>query len=86
MENDHNIRSLYRYCPRFGQIAVEMGFITKEQIKEGLAEQVNDDYAHKPHKLLSEILFGKGWITNKQILKVLSELSRVEKELEDIMG
>jgi hypothetical protein len=73
--------SPYKYCPRFGQIAVELGFITMKQLKEGLIEQVNDDIAHRPHRLLSEILFDKGWITNRQILEVLHELSKVEGEL-----
>ncbi len=84
MENNYKIKSTYRYCPRFGQIAVEMGYITKEQLKEGLAEQVDEDISHKPHKLLGEIFFEKGWTTNKQILEVLTKLSKVEKELKDI--
>ena len=84
MENNYKTRSSYKYCPRFGQIALELGFITKEQLKEGLAEQIDEDISHKPHRLLSEILSEKGWITNKQILIVLTELSRVEKELRDI--
>ncbi len=83
MGNEIDKRRPYKYCPRFGQLAVELGFITMEQLKEGLAEQANDNITHKPHRLLSEILFEKGWITNKQILKVLDELSKVEKELKD---
>lgn len=81
MENDVDRRFPYRYCRRFGQIAVELGFITIKQLKEGLIEQINDDIAHRPHRLLSEILFEKGWITNRQILEVLYELSTIEKEL-----
>ncbi len=83
MEDNVDKRLPYKYCPRFGQIAVELGFITMEQLKEGLSEQANDNITHKPHRLLSEILFEKGWITNRQILKVLDELSRVEKDLKD---
>ena len=76
----------YKYCPRFGQLAVKLGFITADQLKEGLAEQANDDIVHKPHRLLSEILFERGWITNRQILKVLEELSKIEKDLKDFQS
>ncbi len=85
MINDMDRRFPYRYCPRFGQIAVQLGFITVKQLKESLADQVNNNIAHKPHRLLSEILFEKRWITNKQILEVLNKLSKDEKELNNIM-
>ncbi len=62
------------YCPRFGKIAVEMGFLTAKQLKDSLAEQAGDDLANKPHKLIGRIFYEKGWITDKQIELVLNEL------------
>lgn len=62
-----------QYCRRFGQVAVERGYITPEQLKEALAEQVDDDLAEKRHRLLGEILFEKNWITANQVLAVLDE-------------
>lgn len=61
------------YCKRFGQIAVERGFLTPGQLKEALAEQVDDDLARRHHRLLGEILFEKNWMTANQIESVLDE-------------
>jgi hypothetical protein len=64
------------YCSRFGQIAVEKGFISIEQLKKALSEQVDDDVEIRRHRLIGTILFEKDWITSQQIDIVLSELSR----------
>ncbi len=61
------------YCRRFGQIAVERGIITPRQLKEALAEQVDIDLAGKPHRVLGDILFDKGWMTARQVESVLDE-------------
>ena len=61
------------YCRRFGQVAVEQGFVTPEQLKEALTEQVDDDLANKPHRLLGEILLEKKYMTANQIEAVLNE-------------
>ncbi len=37
-----------QFCPRFGEVAIELGYITPEQLKEALTEQTNDDIASKP--------------------------------------
>jgi hypothetical protein len=67
------------YCPRFGEIAVERGFITAEQLKHALSEQVDNHFAHKTNRLLGEVLFHKGWMTIEQIEIVLNECCRHEK-------
>ncbi len=61
------------YCPRFGTIAVEMGFITVEQLKEAISEQVEDYFVNKPHRLIGKICFDKGWMTNEQVETVLDK-------------
>ena len=63
-----------KYCKRFATIAVEKGFITAEQSKAALAEQLGDDLARKKHRLIGHILFEKDWISPKEIDLVLSEL------------
>jgi len=68
------------YCSRFGQIAVEKGFITIEQLKTALSEQVDDDVANRRHRLIGTILFERDWITGQQIDIVLTELSRNIRE------
>ncbi|MBI4682408.1 MAG: hypothetical protein HY757_04820 [Nitrospirae bacterium] len=62
------------YHPRSGQIAVELGFITVDQLKEALSEQIDDDVSHRPHRFLVEIFFANGWITREQIDIILDEL------------
>ncbi len=59
---------------RFGRIAVDMGFITAEQLKEAITEQVEDNLADKPHRPIGKILLEHGWITKEQIDIVLKEL------------
>jgi len=64
------------HCARFATIAVEKGFITAEQARAALAEQLGDDLARKRHRLIGHILFEKAWITPRQIDLVLKEVFR----------
>ncbi len=64
---------------RFGKIAVDMGFITEEQLKEAITEQVEDDLVDKPHRFIGKILLENGWITDEQIYIVLKELFKKKK-------
>ena len=64
------------YHPRSGQIAVKMEFITSEQLKKALLEQIDDDLANRPHRFLGEILVENYWITLEQLDIILHELFR----------
>lgn len=68
-----------KYCPRFGLVAVEMGFISKEQLKEAMICQVEEDISGKTHRLLGTILFDKEWMTSEQIELVLNKLLQSSK-------
>ncbi len=81
MDSDFAKEISKKYCKRFGCIAIEQGFITPEQLKEALAEQVDDEVSNKPHRVLGIILFEKGWLTSEQIETVLIELFKLEKGL-----
>ena len=61
--------------PRFGQIALDKGFVTTDHLKKALTEQVNKDFSDKsmPRRRIGEILFEKGWIRNKHIDVILRE-------------
>jgi hypothetical protein len=63
-----------KYCPRFAKIAADKGFITVEQAKEALAEQMDDDLSNRPHRLIGRILLEKRLLTSFQIEIVLNEL------------
>ncbi len=78
MENDF-IKKLTA-TTRFGKIAVDMGFVTAEQLKEAMVEQVEDDLADKPHRPIGKILLENGWITKEQFDFVLKELWELLKE------
>ncbi len=69
-----------RYCPRFGQVAIELGFITAEQLKVALAEQVDDELAEQRRRLLGTILFERNWMSAGQIETVLNRLLRLMRE------
>lgn len=77
MTEDFN-GSKKRYRPRSGQIAVELGFITKAQLMEAIGEQVDDDLSHRAHRFLMEILLGKKWITREQVDIILDEIFKDE--------
>ncbi len=66
------------YRPRSGQIAVELGFITKAHLMEAISEQVDDDLSHRAHRFLVEILVEKGWINREQVDIILDELYKDE--------
>ncbi len=66
------------HSSQFGKIAVDMGFITSEQLTEALAEQVEDSLSNKPHRSIGSILFEHGWITRDQINFVVLRLSKQE--------
>lgn len=81
MDNDLAREISKKYCTRFGCIAIERRFITPEQLKEALAEQVEDEVSNKPSRVLGIILFEKGWMSSEQIETVLMELFKYEKGL-----
>jgi len=74
------------YCPRFGQLAVEMGFVTTEQLKQGLAEQVDDNLASRPHRILGSIFFDQGWMTPGQVEAVLNRMFQLLREIDAAQG
>ncbi len=65
-----------KYIPRFGQFALDKGFVTEEQLNTALNEQISNDPSARlrPHKLIGEIFFEKGWMTSKQIEIVLTDI------------
>ncbi|HDH05478.1 MAG TPA: hypothetical protein ENH01_07180 [Nitrospirae bacterium] len=79
MVNDVDKELSEKYCTRFGMISVEKGFISAEQVKEALSEQLDDNLANRPHRLIGRILLDRGWMTPQQIETVLNELFKRER-------
>ena len=63
-----------QYCPLFGKIAVDLGFITEEQLEEATAQQIEEGLLNNNHRLIGNILSQHGWITEGQIDIVVFEL------------
>jgi hypothetical protein len=69
-----NEKEIANLCRRFGTIAVKYNFISKDQLKEAIIEQLEEDLAGKEHRLIGAILFEKGWMTWEQVDRVLKDL------------
>ncbi len=74
MEEDAFKNLSKQYSPRFGEIAIDKGFLTAEQLTEAIAKQVEDGLSNSRYRLIGSILFEHGWITKEQIDIVLCEL------------
>ena len=64
------------HCQRFGAIAVRKGFVSFEEVKSAIGEQIDDDINGREHRLLGTILYDNGFITEHQIDMVLQELKK----------
>jgi hypothetical protein len=73
-KSDRTIAS--ELCRRFGRIAVEKGFVTLEQVKQAMADQLDDDMNGRDHRMLGTILYDHGYLSESQIEMVLVELRR----------
>ena len=62
------------FCQRFGAVAVRKGFVTLDQVKQAMSDQIEDDTNGREHRLLGSILYDHGYITEHQIEQLLIEL------------
>ena len=58
----------------FGEMAVKMGFITREKLLEALNRQLEENLTQNRHRLLGQILLAIGSLTADQVDQVLSKL------------
>jgi hypothetical protein len=61
----------------FGDVAIELGFIQPRQVLDALNEQMDDDMLGRRHRLLGEILYAKGLLTDAQVNAVIARLVSV---------
>ena len=66
--------TIEHYEKRFGICAIEKGYITAEDLVQGLITQVGEDIQSIPHRLLGEIFIEKGVMTPQQVEDVLSSI------------
>ena len=65
-----------QYQKRYGNIAIENGFITSEQLIEALNIQVTDEINGVGHRLIGVILIGLGYISLEQDIEVFNSLAK----------
>ena len=61
---------------RFGDIAIEKGFVSPEQLVEALKIQAMDDIEKGKHRLIGRIILEQGIVTLDQIDAVLDVLGK----------
>jgi len=62
--------------PRFGIIAVDLGFVTGEDVKEALAQQVECQLNNRRPKPIGVLFLEKGLIDKDQVHAVLEEIGK----------
>jgi hypothetical protein len=75
-----------KYCVRFGKLAVQNGFLVAEQLQQALREQVDDNLADRPHRVIGAICFEHGWMTPSQIEEILNLMSKKNKLEQETRG
>ena len=63
-----------KFDKRFGNVAIEKGFITPEQLTDALKIQIAEELKGGHRRLTGEILLEKGNITTHQIDEVLIDM------------
>ena len=61
---------------RFGTIAIQKGFISKEQFVEAMGMQIEIDLEGKEYLLFGEVLTEMGIITREQVSEILVDMVR----------
>jgi len=67
-------KKIDHYEKRFGVVAIEMGFITSDELISGLKVQVQEDVELGYHRLIGEIFLDRGDMSEEQIAEVLKEI------------
>ena len=67
-------KKLDKYEKRFGVVAVEKGFITKDELVNALTIQVKEDIEMGYHRLIGKIFLDQGIMSLKQISGLLKEI------------
>jgi hypothetical protein len=85
MTHDADKEHAITHRVRFGQIAVKMGFISGQQLKEAISEQIDDDLADTNHRFLGDILLGKQLLNLEQVDLILDEIFKQEMRIKGVL-
>ena len=59
---------------RFGLTAVEMGFVTPDQVLEAIKIQVKENMEQNKHRFIGTVLVEQGYMRHSQIQEVLKSM------------
>ncbi|MDT8419448.1 MAG: hypothetical protein RQ754_03370 [Desulfuromonadales bacterium] len=65
---------ILKYPSRFGMAAVKLGFVSQDQLREAMLEQLDINLDTGVHRLIGEILHEKGWMTLEQVKSTLENM------------
>ena len=68
-----------RFIKRFGTIAIEKGFITKDQFIDAMAMQIENDLEGSGHWILGSLLSRMDYMTPEQINEVIEAIGAPTK-------
>jgi hypothetical protein len=81
MDNNSRKKFFDEFTHRFGTIAIEMEFVTIEQVLEVIFEQVMDNHYRKQQKKIGRLMIEKGLMSSKQVDAVLNKLAQENTEV-----
>lgn len=61
----------------FGELALQLGYLTQDQLTRTLSLQSAEDAADGPHRPLGLICMQEGYLTFDQVMQVLERQNRV---------
>ena len=64
---------------RFGEIAIDLGFINEEQLEEATNLQMEQDVDGLEHRLIGSILYSLGYMTIQQVNEVIDSSKKSQK-------
>jgi hypothetical protein len=70
---------------RFGTIAIEKGFITKDQLIEGLEAQVQAEIEGLEHRFIGATLYDLGYMTISQVNEVIESKKTYNEAIENLV-
>ena len=63
----------------FGEVALEKSYVTVAQLYEALTIQARAEARNEPYQFLGQILTELDYMTDRQVLEVLSEIHATEE-------
>ena len=69
-----DFEQLPSYEKRFGNIAIEKGFITQQHLIEAMNVQVLEEIRDGKHRLIGQILFDLNYMTTEQIQITIAQI------------